>query len=115
MKRLLLVLFICFPLMSHAQNVAKPGEPYEVYCEFSLGLKSATINIEDNYFKLLDENGEPIKFKDNLNLANYLSKRGWRLMEHEGSTVGKLLMVKMVKSDEEIFEHLNIEDKKKKE
>lgn len=109
MKKFLISILMMLPLCSFAQRIDKPGEPYEVYYEFSVSFDKKT----DAYIHIggklvsFKVNGEKMKFATNNDFMNYLSKRGWVMIEYKSSY--DWVFKKIVTKDEEIFEHLDIE------
>jgi hypothetical protein len=94
---------------------------YKTYCKFQY--VENVIFIKDKpYFNfgsgykatLLDENNKLLLFKSDIEVLNYMSKLGWNL--EQGSILeanqngGKceFIMSKEVKSDDEIFQGLNV-------
>lgn len=112
MRRLLLLLFIGIcPMFANAQRVDKPGESYKVYCYMTYYRLEITIDIFDEHYFLIDEEGKKMKFESSLDVLNYLSKRGWEFVLIDG---GQYLLQKEVKSDEEAKKGLILLDRKKK-
>lgn len=122
MKKYLILLFLGFTLVTSGQ------EKYPVYCEIltfkSGGITNSHVLIdmgEDACGFLVDENKKEIKFGSLIAAANYMVKRGWRIvtsysMEANLFILGRnyspfckyYLMEKLVSSDNEMFDGLNI-------
>lgn len=124
MKRLLMLFVTLIPLFANAQRVDKPGEPYEYYCHtvakpqrVKTG-RNAEICYKVTLFMcaesgcLLDKDGQEILFYDDENeLYTYMSKRGWIFVsrrEFDASIMSSTLFKKVVTSDEQVKEGLNI-------
>lgn len=132
MKKLLLILAL-IPLFAMAQ------QPYKVYCimnnklllslkykarvDFGLSYKGDAYNFNT----IVDEKGEDIKFNTEVDIINYISKRGWTLEQvyvamsrNESSERQHYLFSKTVTDDSQIREGILLirdflEDNKKAE
>ncbi len=121
MRKFVFLLLMMLPMISFAQRVDKPGEPYDVYCVlkwvFLTEQNEAEIfigNLVQGKY-IADDNGKRIKFKNQADCLTYMSKRGWVLIDHVGDiTSSELVMRKSVRNDEEALEHLSFFDFKKK-
>lgn len=114
MKKVLFILMMMLPMVVNAQRVDKPGEPYYIFCELTNYTDDAHISIshitKENY--LIDETGKKIKFKSHADALTYMSKRGWEYVEK--TEVGKFMLRKLVKSDEQALEGIMVKEDKKK-
>ena len=115
MKKMLLALLSFFCLALSAQNIKDNGEPYEVYCActgdwiISGAVKPKHIIWGDQkeVVHLTTKEGKKIKFNNMVDVANYLSKRGWKVRDSETlSTHIFVVYVKTVRSDDEAKEGL---------
>ena len=59
-------------------------------------------------YVLLDENDEPIDFKNIANILTYMSKRGWEHVTTNLADTGESLMKKRVTKDEDALKNLNL-------
>lgn len=95
---------------------------YKTFCKFQyyegvLFIKSKTcFDFGSGYkAKLCDENKNIILFKSDIDVINYMSKLGWNLEQNsileldEKGGKCEFLMSKEVKTDDEIFQGLNVE------
>lgn len=113
MKHLLSLLFAIFAITICAQT------PYKVYCtlqgnekelknnQVSLRIDYGQESLKDN--KLVDENGEEIKFNTMVSAMNYMSKLGWKYEgcynskdQIWGGLIFMWILSKEVTSDDEI-------------
>lgn len=118
-KLLLLSLLVLFCSNGFSQNYNGDGKPYQYYsiisADWSISYCVGKMEIDGNTYKLVDENGKPIKFKTDSDLLNYLSKRGWRMVgihfpEESIHTVYRYMMYKDVTDDEQIKEGLSLKE-----
>lgn len=113
MKKLILFLFFMLPMVVNAQRIDKPGEPYEFFCVVVKGVgNSASISFSSkNYtYRNLYNNGAG--FDNEADIINYMTKRGWQYVECISDK--HFLFKKIVTSDEQAKEFLEIETKKEK-
>lgn len=115
MKKLLVILFLIFPLISMAQNFKGDGGKYEVYCDIlnsepSYNNGIYTITISEKEYVLVDTEGKKLKPKKDAEILTQLSKRGWILVSSYYNTYDKLhfIMKKVVVDDKEIMEGLEL-------
>lgn len=125
MRKIFLFFAALLSTTAYAQRIDKPNEPYDVFCYISLnGIRSETAKIttsidygKDNYRDcyLCDENDTRIVFCNIFDCVEYMSKRGWQVVNDIGTS--SVTMRKSITSDKEAYEHLNIKldkDTKKK-
>ena len=82
MKRLLLILFLCIPLVTNAQTEEKPYYIYNiVYINVGLTKVGFTVDIDNGQTteRLKDKDGKTIKFKTPAAVLNYLYSLGWEI------------------------------------
>lgn len=96
-------------MSSYSQNVVKPGEPYDAYCELSTPSTLFYSDIKTG--ELRNADGSKLKLVTTLEHLNYMSKRGWELVKYGEP----LILKKRVTSDEEILECLYFKQDFKKE
>ncbi len=108
MKKLfILMLLTIVPLVSNAQRVDKPGEPYEYHCIVHLKRSCIEIEFASETCVVVDENGQEIKLSMKTysypDVLLFMSKRGWK---HETGSLydTELTFKKEVTSDEQIKE-----------
>ena len=114
MKKILFLLMM-LPMMANAQRVDKPGEPYEYFCilKVEVGYTSLSFSSKNWGFReLLDENDKRLGFSNGADAVNYMTKRGWIYVDHIDSKT--FIIKKIVSSDEQAKEYLNLEKKKEK-
>ena len=109
MKKLLLLLFVLLPFETSAQNFVGDGSKYDAYCDVEctiLNKKTIRININNECYDIIDNEGKPIEPKDETEALNLLAKRGWKLVSSWGTTTGlyfiHFYMKKEISSDKEI-------------
>ena len=125
---LLVVAGLCFGMSAFAQEQA--AQPYKAYCEiisFSRNLFSNKTTVELDFGQaaswwsterqLANENGEAITFNSVLDAVNYMSKRGWEVVEvylvqsiskgESGTPQYHWVLSKCVTDDSQIMEGLN--------
>ena len=119
MKKLLLLLFVLLPFETSAQNFVGDGSKYDAYCDVEctiLNKKTIRININNECYDIIDNEGKPIEPKDETEALNLLAKRGWKLVSSWGTTTGiyfiHFYMKKEVSSDKEIEVGLTKKGKK---
>lgn len=67
MKKLLLLLFVLLPFETSAQNFVDDGSKYDAYCDVEctiLNKKTIRININNECYDIIDNEGKPIEPKD---------------------------------------------------
>lgn len=91
---------------------------YSCYCGLATYLENnklkATVLLGSDMDKdvqeiLLDENGEHKVFNDQIDVLNYMGKRGWRLIQYTENAHGRILhytLEKRIISEEQIKEGL---------
>ncbi len=117
MKRFIICLLsiMVIAMACDAQNIKNDGEPYEVYCacygDLLLNGKVKPKKIIwgdlNDEVSLMTEDGKKIRFNNMVDVANYLSKRGWKV--HNTETLSAHVFVvfsKTIKSDGEAKEGL---------
>lgn len=118
MKKLLLLLLVCISTSVYAQNIANPGEPYDVYCTIHpygfMKETFKTIRCEvsfpnmDSDVKLKGDDNKVIIFRDEGEVFSYMAKRGWEYVDvsiRNNNTY--YVMKKKVLKDEEALEYIN--------
>ena len=112
MRKLFLFLLLCVCTGVSAQRIDKPGEEYDYFCTIfkQYGEKNVLIFIQNSSkaYVLLDENDEPIDFKNIANILTYMSKRGWEHVTTNLADTGESLMKKRVTKDEDALKNLNL-------
>lgn len=134
-KFLFIVVLALLSLKAGAQALVTDADGrYPVYCTivcsnfWGIGKVDATIDFgggktwSASSSTLLGDDGKKLKFTSTMGAVNYMAKRGWKLdktiyLTKGSSNVLHYIMVKYVKSDDEITEGINIkvrESKRKK-
>ena len=123
MKKLLITCFLVLVYLNiNAQALVTDADGrYPVYCTivcsnfWGFGKVNATMDFgggktwSESSCTLLDEDGKKMKFTSTMGAVNYMAKRGWKLDRTVFLSLGKnsvlhYIMVKYVKSDDEITE-----------
>ena len=112
-KILVLLMMMCFC------NVANAQKEYNAYCLIRMdGLKKQPAEIQlpetDGVTKLKDKDGKTIKFNNYSDMLTYMGERGWEHVSYVSGgsyTFDWFVMQKKVKSNEEIYERLYIDEK----
>lgn len=92
-------------MSANAQRVDKPGEPYDVYCAVEIIGESINIGDDQEKYYLCDENGNKIKFEQNIQAMSYMGKRGWEVIQISGDAV---YFKKKVTNDKETYANLKL-------
>ena len=130
MKKVFFIMMMALmSLGTHAQSVTNPGEKYPVYCDlmgynaWGFGKVKARLDMgrtqpnKDDYEYIYD-GGKKRKFNTMMEVLDYMAKRGWSVhstyVVSEGMSkqnVIHYLLVKMVSSDSQIDEGLELSTK----
>lgn len=116
MKNLVFVLLMFLPVVSNAQRIDKPGEPYDAFCTVRYPpAEIPTVSIPNYRGLLYDKDGNYIKFEDLSSFFTYMSKIGWTFVKD--FVRDTYLFKKQVYSDDEIKNGMFFKEdfKKKKE
>jgi hypothetical protein len=120
-KCVLFFLFFAFSLCISSQNYKNDGNPYDYYCVVYYHSPSqdfSAIIVFDKRDKknyLVDKSGKRKVFQTCVDLFNYMSKRGWRLIPSPerisltGTECPEWLFIKTVRSDSEAKEGILVE------
>lgn len=112
---MMMLMMITMPMNTSAQNIKNDGEPYEVYCAFHGQLqlsgkikpKKFLWGEEKDEIILTDEKGEKLGFKNLVDIANYLAKRGWKVRDCETFSDNIFIVfAKTIRNDSEAKEGL---------
>ena len=126
MKKIcLFALFVVLCVGVNAHNQSE--EPYEFFIDVALNHGkdyTAAVAFSNNEKEwICDENGNKVKFKNKSNVINYFTKKGWTFVQINTYTISAgmntvvsdyILLKKIVKSDEEAKEGINLESDSKK-
>ena len=90
-----------------AQRVNGPAKPYDYYCYVRVLGWNGEISYpgDSNWATLMDDGGKKLKFKNDAELLNYMSKRGWTYVDMKDD---KYLMKIEVKNDKQVYNQLNL-------
>jgi len=107
MKQLLLCLMFCCTLSVSAQRVNGSAKPYDYFCYVRVLGWDGEISYpgDRNWATLMDDDGKKLKFKNDADLLNYMSKRGWTYVDKKDD---KYLMKIEVVNDEQVYNQLNL-------
>ena len=100
-------------MISFAQRVDKPGEPYEYYASVYVhaSTKGWTAKIsffeETKSFYIVEKSGEKKWFENLSDIVNYMTRRGW-VFANSGIRGDYLDFKKVVKSDEEAKQYIDL-------
>lgn len=126
---LFFIVLAIFSLKVKAQALVTDADGrYPVYCTivcsnfWGVGKVDATMDFGGgktwigSSCTILDDNGKKMKFTSTMGAVNYMAKRGWKLDKTVFLTLGKsnvlhYIMVKQVKTDEEITEGIKYKSK----
>lgn len=105
----MLTIFLCMPMV--AQNYENNGKPYYCYCQIGISSNmSGKIRLDiiwqdkDEQSEFRDEKGVKIEFKNRIDVINYMSKRGWEVVDSHVLGNGSIifyLLKKQVTKDED--------------
>lgn len=131
-KFYLLALFAVLSIEVNAQNQSektqnRSEEPYEFFIDVALNhgkeYTAAVAFTNDDKEWICDENGNKMKFKNKSNVINYFTQKGWTFVHIDHYTISAglstavsdfLLLKKIVKSEEEAKQGINLESDFKK-
>ena len=107
MKQLFLLLMLCSTLSVSGQRVNGSAKPYDYYCYVRVLGWDGEISYPDdrNWATLMDDDGKKLKFKNDADLLNYMSKRGWKYVDKKGDNY---LMKIEVTDDKQVYNQLNL-------
>lgn len=127
-KIFMLMVTVLMCISMSAQSVVKTEDgKYDVYCKvegynlFGVGKLKVMLDMgynTENKNSLFDENNKKIKFNSMMEVLDYMSKRGWKLVNTYYLTastkqdVVNFILKKRVSKDEEKTEGLNIQSEK---
>ena len=115
MKKILFIAILFVSAIANAQNIKNDGEPYEVYCAIHGEIllsgrfkpKGFLWGEEKDDIKLTDEKGNKLEFNNLVDVANYLAKRGWKVLDCEKFSASIFVVfTKTIKNDSEAKEGL---------
>ena len=108
-KLILSLVFLLLSLSVNGQEKNSDSETFDYYCAYygqlqmSGKVKPKKLIWGDNKdeVKLTDKDGKEIEFRNMVDVANYLSKRGWKFVESETfHDACFVIFVKKITSDE---------------
>ena len=107
MKQLFLCLMFCYTLSVSAQRVNESAKSYDYFCYVRVLGWDGEISYpgDSNWATLLDDDGKKLKFKNDADLLNYMSKRGWKYVDMKDD---KYLMKIEVTNDKQVYNQLNL-------
>lgn len=113
---LLLLLTICQAV--NAQRVDKPGATYEYFC-FVQRMSDAAYVVTDqpvaSHF-ICDKEGKKVSFESDVEIINYMTRRGWVYVESIGIGDVYYVLKKIITTEKNIFQGiLEIKNETKKE
>lgn len=117
MKKVIIFLLMMLPMVSNAQRIDKPGEPYDYFCEVYADGSTLIINFNSEKYHefIYGDDNKFLKIKT-IDAINYMTKRGWEYVD-KISTLDHfehMLFKKKVVSDEQAFEFFKFKPKKEK-
>ena len=114
MRKLLLFLFMCVCTGVNAQRIDKPGEPYYYYIETILstgGEISVSFSDNEKYYvryTIIDENEDVVHFKNDAEVLNFMSKRGWDFVYVTSTANQFYCFRKLVTNDNDIHKDFKL-------
>ncbi|MDY3852433.1 MAG: hypothetical protein SO013_06030 [Prevotella sp.] len=117
--KLLLLMLLVSTSVSFAQD------KYDTYCELieSQQILTYKITVEIDFGQptkpatyLCDEQGKKMLFNSMIDVLNYMSKRGWKLVQtytvtYSGNSSCRYILVKQIEKDEDITKGLYLKKK----
>jgi hypothetical protein len=113
MRKLLLFLLLCVCTGVYAQRIDKPGEPYYYYIETIRSGDEISVFISDNEkytirYTIIDENEDVVHFKNDADVLNYMSKRGWEFVYVTSTANQFYCFRKLVLNDNDIYKDFKL-------
>ena len=116
MKKLLIMLLFAFVTIgANAQNIKFDNEPYDYYCVYygqehvsgTIKPKKLIWGDRKDEVKLTNSAGEVIEFNNMVDVSNYFSKRGWKVLDIKTfHSYWAIIFVKSIRNDYEAKEGL---------
>lgn len=109
MRKFVFLLLMMLPMISFAQRVDKPGEPYEVYCMLHTSKNFPTVEIEGEEYYIAKEKKYDIEFSNEVEIITYMGRRGWKMVDNLTKPILTLcIMKKEVIDDNEVKAGLDL-------
>ena len=113
MRKLLLFLLMCVCTWVNAQRIDKPGEPYYYYIETIHSGDEISVFISDKEkytirYTIIDENEDIVRFKNDADVLNYMSKRGWEFVYVTSTANQFYCFRKLVLNDNDIYKDFKL-------